>query len=83
MAWVRMVDRIILPVVWFKSSVNSNVYLEKVLKNNVWHAINAVATRRQYWFQQDGVSCHVTAPCLQFLSSKFGVRLISRRTGHS
>ena len=34
------------------------------------------------WFQQDGAIYHVTAPCLQFLSSKFGVKLISRRTDH-
>ena len=80
MAWVGMMDVIILPVVWFENSIGSDVYLEKVLKNSVWHVVKAVATRLQYWFQQDGASCHVTASCLQLLSSKFGVRLISRRT---
>ena len=67
-----MVDGINLPLVWFETSVNSDVYLAKVLKNNIWLADKAVATRRQYWFQQDGASAHVTASCLRFLSSKFG-----------
>ena len=31
MAWVGMVDRIILHVVWFETSANFDVYLEKVL----------------------------------------------------
>ncbi|KAF2357982.1 C2 domain [Trinorchestia longiramus] len=42
--------------------------------------VQAVATRRQYWLQQDGISCHVTAPCLQFLEFKFSDRLISCQT---
>ena len=68
---------------WVDISVNSDVCLAKVLKNSVWHAVKAVATRRQYWCQLDGASCHVTAPYLQFLSSKFGDRLSYRRTYHN
>ena len=82
MAWVGMVDGRILPVVWFEGSVNSEVYLEQVLKNAVWNAVKGVATRRMYWFQQDGATCHVTDSCLDFLKSKFGNRIISRRTEH-
>ena len=62
-----------------RNFVNSDVRLEMVLKNCVWHAVKAVATRPHCWFQQDGASCHVTAPYLEFMNSKFGVRFISRR----
>ena len=82
MAWVGIVDGRILPVVWFEGSVNSNVYLEQVLKNSMWNSVKNLATRRQYWFQQDGASCHVTTECLDFLHEKFGDRIISRRTTH-
>ena len=44
--------------------------------------MNSLATRRQYWFQHDGASCHVTGECLEFLQSKYGERIISRRTAH-
>lgn len=82
MAWVGIVDGRCLPVVWFDGSVNGDVYLNQVLKETVWPNVKNTATRRQYWFQQDGASCHVTAPCLEFLSSKFGDRVISRNTQH-
>ena len=38
--------------------------------------------RKQYWFQQDGASCHVTKDCLDFIKSKFGDRVISHNTEH-
>jgi coenzyme F420-reducing hydrogenase gamma subunit len=38
-----MVDGMILPVVWFEGSVNSEVYLEQVLKGTVWPAVMSVA----------------------------------------
>ena len=82
MAWVGIVDGRILPIVWFEGSVNSKVYLERVLQGCVWPAVRGLATRRQYWFQQDGASCHVTAECLDFLQAKFGDRIISRNTPH-
>ena len=80
MTWVGMVDGIIFPIVCFEISVNYDVYLEKVLKNSVWHAFEAVSTRRQYWFLQDGASCHVTAQCLQFLSSERRYNFSSHRS---
>lgn len=82
MAWVGIIDGRVLPVVWFSGSVNGDVYLNQVLKGTVWPAVKNVATRRQYWFQQDGASCHVTAPCLEFLAEKFNDRVISRNTEH-
>jgi hypothetical protein len=82
MAWVGIVDGRCLPVVWLEGSVNGKVYLNQVLKGTLWPAVKNLATRRQYWFQQDGASCHVTAPCLDFLSSKFDDRIISRSTQH-
>lgn len=82
MAWVGIVDGRCLPVVWFNGSVNSDVYLDQVLKRTVWPAVRNIATRQQYWFQQDGASCHVTTRCLDFLKEKFGDRIISRNTDH-
>ena len=46
MAWVEMEDRINPPFVWFEATVNSDIYLAKVLKNSVWHAVKAAANRR-------------------------------------
>ena len=45
--------------------------------------MRASATRKQYWFQQDGASVHCTPEVLAFLASKFGARVISRNTEHS
>ena len=77
MAWTGIIDGKCLPVVWFQGSVNGEVYLE-LLKNNLWHSVKSLATRRQYWYQQDGTTCHVTKPCMDFLKSKFGHQILSR-----
>ena len=69
MAWVGIINGPCLTVVWFDRSVNKKVYLEKVLKDTVWQNVKLVATKKEYWFQQDGASCHVTAQCLSFLRS--------------
>ena len=61
MAWVGIINGPCLTVVWFDRSVNKKVYLEKVLKDTVWQNVKLVATKKEYWFQQDGASCHVTA----------------------
>ena len=34
----------------FEGSVNSEVYLEQVLKGIEWSAVKALVTKRQYWF---------------------------------
>ena len=66
---------------WFKlgTSVNQHVYKD-MLQTVVWPRVKNVATRRQYWFQQDGATAHTTNLVLAFLQSKFGDRIISRRT---
>ena len=58
-----MVDGRCLPVVWFQGSVDGQVYLE-LLKNTLWPAVRANATRKKYWYQHDGATCHVTTECL-------------------
>ena len=40
------------------------------------------ATARQYWFQHDGAPPHVTKPVMDFLHSKFGDQVISRKSEH-
>ena len=64
-----------------EGSVDGDVYLD-VLKTIVWPAVRGMATRRSYWFQQDGASPHVTAEVMEFLRSKFGDRIISRKSQH-
>ena len=54
MALVGMADGKILPVMWFERFVNSEVYLEQALKGTEWPAVTDLATKYQYWFQQDG-----------------------------
>ena len=39
-----------------------------------------VATRRNYWFQQDGATVHTTIRARAWLESRFGGRVISRLT---
>ena len=54
---------------WWSSRDPST--LEQELKGTVWPAVKALATKCQYYFQQDGASCHVAAPCPQFQGSEF------------
>ena len=82
MAWVGIIDGRCLPVHWFEGSVNGATYLE-MLETIMWPAVRAVATRRGYWFQQDGAASHVTSEVMDFfLTAKFGDRLISRNAQH-
>ena len=69
MAWVAIVDGRCLPVHWFEGSVNRVKYLE-MLKMVMWPSVHAVATRRQYWFQQDGAPLHVTSAVVEFFYVK-------------
>ena len=81
MAWVGILDAQVLPVHWFSGSVDDPTYLE-MLRTKVWPAIRNRASQKQYWFQQDGASPHCTLDVLSFLESKFGDRIISRRSQH-
>ena len=82
MAWVDIIDGRCLPVVWFDGSVYGEAYLEKILMDTVWQNVKHMATRKEYWFQQNGANYHVTAQCLSFSRSKFENRIISRNTQH-
>ena len=81
MAWVGMIDGKVLPVHWFVGSVDGPAYLD-MLRRIVWPAVKGLATRRNYYFQQDGASPHVTEEVMEFLRSKFGDRIISRKSEH-
>ena len=82
MAWAGLVDGKVLPIHWFEGSVDAAAYLA-MLQGLVWPAVRASATRKQYWFQQDGASVHCTKEVLAFLASKFGARVISRNSEHN
>ena len=45
-------------------------------------AVRSVSTRCMYWFQQDGATAHCTNMVMNWLSSKFGQRIISRNADH-
>jgi hypothetical protein len=82
MCWVGVIQgRIIIH--WFdnNNSVNGDTYLD-MLKTVVWPQVRGVATRRNLWFQQDGATVHTTIRAREWLSQKFGTRVISRLTDH-
>ena len=81
MAWVGIVDGRCLKVHWFEGTVDGAAYLN-MLQTVMWPSVRFQATRRQYWFQQDGAAPHVTVPVMDFLRSKFGDRIISRNSEH-
>ena len=60
-------------------SVNAARYLA-MLRDFVWPEIRHRSSRRHFWWQQDGASSHCTTAVLDFLHSKFGDRIISRRS---
>ena len=82
MCWCGLINGKII-IHWFNKneSVNGATYL-KMLKTAVWPKVRAVATRNQYWFQQDGATPHTTIPVRGWLQEKFGDRVISRWMAH-
>ena len=60
-------------------SVNGEWYLS-MLRDRVWPEVRGRARRNGFWWQQDGATSHVTNQVLDFLSAKFGGRIISRRS---
>ena len=78
---VGIVDGRCLTVYWSEGSVAGGINLE-MLKTVMWPSVRVQAARRGYWFQQDGAPVHVTPEVMDFLRSKFGDRLLSRRTQH-
>ena len=81
MAWLGIVAGKCLQAHWFDGAVDGAAYLD-ILKTVVWPAVRHQATRLQYWFQQDGASPQITEPVMDFLRSKFGDRIISRKSEH-
>ena len=60
-------------------SVNGECYL-KLLQDVAWPALRGKATRRNYWWMQDGAPPHCTTVAKKFLMEKFQERVISRGT---
>ena len=58
-------------------SVNTESYLA-LLKDVVWPVFRNTATRRGYWWMQDGATPHCTLVAKNFLQEKFQNRVISR-----
>ena len=64
---------------WFEmgDNINQHLYLD-MPQTVLWPRVRAVATRQRLWFQQDGATCHTTLLVREWLSDKFGDRIISR-----
>ena len=80
MCWAGLIDgRVVIH--WFDEDerINQHIYLN-MLQTVVWPAVSAVATRRGYWFQQDGARPHTTNMVLDWLATKFGNRIISNHS---
>lgn len=60
-------------------SVDGSCYLA-LLKDTVWPAFRATATRHGLWWMQDGAPPHCTTEAKKFLIEKFKGRVISRGT---
>ena len=83
MSWAGLINGQIILHWWPEgTTVDQEVYLE-MLQTVVWPRVRGVATRNQYWMQQDGATCHTTVMVRDWLHSKFGERVISRFTAHS
>lgn len=82
MCWAGVINGQII-IHWFDPgmSVNGQTYLN-MLQTVVWPQVKAVATRKSYWFQQDGATVHTTVAARSWLQQKFGDRVISRLTAH-
>ena len=79
MAWAGFVDGRFLPIHWFEGSVNGESY-NKLLKEKVWPSVRSKASRKGYWFMQDGATPHTTANSLFYLKDKFSARVVSNKT---
>ena len=80
MCWAGLIDgKVILH--WFNlnENLNQDVYLD-MLNRVVWPQIRSVSTRKGYYFQQDGATCHTTQRVRNWLEQKFDKRIISRFT---
>ena len=84
MSWVGVMDSQVVSVHWFVDgdgdnvSVNQERYL-KMLREDVYpKVIQKFGSTANYWFQQDGATCHTTKNVLKWLEQKFQTRIISR-----
>ena len=69
---------------WFNvgTSINQDVYLE-MLQTVLWPRISRDSNRKRYWFQQDWATPHTAVRVMEWLTLKFGERVISRFTERS
>ena len=53
-----------------------------ILPDVVWPKVRGQASRKQFWFQQDGATVHSTTQVRDWLKEKFDNRVISRFLDH-
>ena len=80
MCWAAVIEgRVLLHWLDPNTSVNSQTYLN-MLRCVMWPAVRNHASRKGYWFQQDGTSVHTAVATRKWLDQKFSGRMISRLT---
>ena len=82
MCWAGVIEGQLI-IHWFDNnvSVNGQTYLN-MLKEKVWPKIRNLASRRMYWFQQDGAAVHTTKDVREWLNKTFHGRVTSRMIEH-
>ena len=79
MVWVGLCAGQVIGPFWIEQTMDNGVY-NKLLKEKVWPAVKAKATRNALWYMQDGATCHTSQNNLSFLLDKFDGRVISNKT---
>ncbi len=79
MVWVGLCAGQVIGPFWIEQIMDNGVY-NKLLKEKVWPAVKAKATRNALWYMQDGATCHTSQNNLSFLLDKFDDSVISNKT---
>jgi hypothetical protein len=88
MAWCGFVDGHTLKAYCFMCDNHKPVSVTGesyglILQNHMWPQLRALSTRKQYWFRQAGARPHTSASNLEFLTTKFSNRVMSRNFPNS
>lgn len=76
--WAGLTNRGVIGPFLIESSVDASVY-EDILHKAIAQLEDDDYDLSQYWWQQDGATCHATKDNLQLLNDFFQDRVISRR----
>ena len=85
MCWAGFCHGVFLPLVWFTDdndnpvSVNKERYL-KMIQKKIIPSLKRKSYFNNIWWMQDGAPCHTAKIVMEFLTEKFGGKIISRNS---